>query len=502
MNKKEALNIYKNQQEKINAYSLLLSTAYYDKDTIAPKKGTNYRNRMLSYIYGEAFSIETDPKYIEAVETLKNIDLGFEKNREIYLTSKSLENITKFTKQEAMDFDMACMQAQDAWEIAKHNNDYKKFEPHLQKLILMSKQRAQKRNNNISAYDLYLDDYEEGMTTSKYDKFFSLIKKELLPLIKQVNNKQDEINDAFLYKYYPRAKQELFMKDLIKFLRFDNSWGYMGVSEHPFTNGFSENDVRITTSYNEHNITSCIFSIIHEVGHSYYEHQVKSKYQETMIKKMISSGMHESQSRFFENYLGRRKSFWVKLYPRLQEIFPENLKDVSLDDFIKAINVSKSSLIRCDADELTYPIHILIRYEIEKDIFEGKINDKNLNKIWNKKYYDYLGIKVDSDTNGILQDIHWSGASFGYFPTYALGSAIGAQLIHHIESEFDIDDVLSKGQFNKVTDYLKKNIQCYGALYDYNTILQKATNEKFNPKYYINYLKKKYKKLYNIREER
>ena len=499
MNKKEALKIYNEQQNKINAYTLLLSTAYYDKDTIAPKKGTDYRNRMLSLIYGEAFEIETDPKYLEAVETLKKYDLGFEKNRDLYLTSKSLENITKFTKQEAMEFDMACMQSSDAWENAKHNNDYAKFEPHLKKLIAMSKIRAQKRNNKISAYDLYLDDYEEAMTMKKYDKFFALIKKELLPLIAKVNSKQDEIDDSFLYKYYPKDKQELFLKELLKYLRFDSSWGYMGVSEHPFTNGFSENDVRITTAYDEHNITSAIFSVIHEVGHSYYEHQVDHKYQETMIKKMISSGMHESQSRFFENYLGRRKSFWVTLYPKLQEIFKENLGDVSLDEFVKAINVSKSSLIRTDADELTYPIHILIRYEIEKGLFENEISNKNLNKVWNKKYKEYLGIDVPNDTQGILQDIHWSGASFGYFPTYALGSAIGAQLIKHIESQFDIDDALSKGKFNVVTNYLKKNIQHYGALYDYNTILKKATNEEFNPKYYINYLKNKYKKLYNIK---
>ena len=499
MTKKEALKIYTEQQKKINAYNLVLSTVFYDKDTIAPKKGTDYRNKMISIIYGEAYEIETDPKYIEAVQTLKDIDLGFEKNREIYLVNKSLEDITKFTKQEVMDFNIATMQAGDAWEIAKHTNDYKKFEPHLQKLIQMSKDRAAKRNNKISAYNLYLDDYEEGMNIKDYDKFFGLIKSKLLPLIKEVNNRQDQIDDSFLYKYYPREKQEKFMQELIKYLNFDKSWGYMGVSEHPFTNGFSQNDVRITTAYNEHNITSCIFSIIHEVGHSFYEHQVDSKYQDTMIKRMISSGMHESQSRFFENYLGRRASFWKTLYPKLQKTFPENLADVSLEQFIKAVNVSKSSLIRCDADELTYPIHILIRYEIEKDIFEGIITDKNLNKVWNKKYEEYLGIKVPSDSEGILQDIHWSGASFGYFPTYALGSAIGAQLINHLEKTVDIDTALANNKFKVLTDYLKKNIHCYGALYDYNTILLKATGEKFNPKYYINYLTKKYKKLYNIK---
>lgn len=499
MNKKEALKVFKNYQERINAYQIILSTAYYDKDTIAPKKGNKERFKALSTVYGDAFEIETNPEYLEAVKTLKDFDLGEEKNREIYLVNKSLENIIKFTKQEAMEYDMACMESTAAWENAKHLSDYSIFESHLLKLIEMSKQRAKKRNPDIDPYDLYLDDYEEGMTKKKYDEFFSLIKTELLPLIKEVNDNQDKIDDSFLYKYYPQDKQEVFMKELIKFLGFDSSWGYMGVSEHPFTNGFSENDVRITTSYNEYNITSCIFSIIHEVGHAFYEHQVDHKYQETMIKRMISSGMHESQSRFFENYLGRRKSFWTTLYPKLQEIFPENLKDVSLDEWIKAINVSKSSLIRCDADELTYPIHILIRYEIEKDIFEGKADLKNLNKVWNKKYKEYLGIDVLKDKDGILQDIHWSDASFGYFPTYALGSAIGAQILHTLAKDMDFDSQLEKGNFKAVTNYLKKNIQHFGALYDYNTILKMATKETFKPKYYISYLKKKYKSLYKIK---
>ena len=447
---------------------------------------------------GEEFSLETDPKFVEAVQVLSKCDLGKEKNREVALTKKYLENQIVFSKEESMAFDLATMEAFDAWEKAKHTNNYKLFEPHLIKLIELSKKRAIKRNPKMDAYDLYLDDYEEKMAKKDYDKFFSLIKKELLPLIKKVNDNQDRVDDSFLYKYYPRDKQELFMKELIKYLGFDSSWGYMGVSEHPFTNGFSENDVRITTAYDEHNITACIFSIIHEVGHAYYEHQVDHKYQGTMISRMISSGMHESQSRFNENYLGRRKAFWVKLYPRLQYYFPENLKNVSLDDFIRAINASRSSLIRTDADELTYPIHILIRYEIEKGLFDGTISTKNLNKTWNKKYEEYLGIKVPNDTKGILQDVHWSGASFGYFPTYALGSAIGAQLLNTMEKKIRIDELLSNGKFVQIEKYLKDNLQKYGALYDYQTLLLKVTKEKFNPKYYVNYLKKKYKELYRI----
>ena len=499
MEKKEALKIYKDNQEKLNAYMLLMSTAYFDKDTIAPKKANQERNKAFAYMEGEMFSFMTDPKYLEAVKTLSKMDLGEAMNRDVKLAKKSLEDIVVFTKEESMAFSLACMEANDAWQIAKHNDDYAKFEPHLLKLIEMAKQRAIKRNPKKDPYDLYLDDYEEGMNKVKYDEFFGLIKDKLLPLIRQVEEKQDYIDDSFLYAYYPRKRQEEFMEELNKYLGFDRSWGYMGVSEHPFTNGFLQNDCRITTAYDEHNITACLFSIIHEVGHAYYEHQVDKKYQPTMIKKMISSGMHESQSRFLENYMGRREAFWVKLYPKLQKAFPENLGNVSLKEFVKAINVSKCSLIRTDADELTYPIHILIRYEIEKGIFDGSISTENLNVTWKEKYKEYLDVDVPDDTRGILQDIHWSGASFGYFPTYALGSAIGAQLLHKMEKDLDVDAYLEKGQFKKITDYLKNNFQKYGALYDCNTLLKMATGETFKPKYYISYLDKKYRKLYDIK---
>ena len=498
MNKKKALTIYNETQDKLRAYNLVLSTTYFDRLTVAPKAGSEYRNKMLAYMDGEYYLIATNNDYIDAVLFLSKQDLKNPLKREIELAKKSLEKQLCFTKDEQMSFSLLQMNGNDAWQKAKKTNNYKLFEKHLKNLYEVSIQRAKKRNPKKIPYDVYLDDYEEGMTIKDYDKFFSLIKKELSPLIKKINKKQDLIDDSFLYKYYPKEKQELFLKELNKFLNYDSSWGYMGISAHPFTNGLSKNDVRITTYYDEHNITSSIFSAIHEIGHAYYEHQVSDKYAGTPIAQAISSGMHESQSRFLENYLGRKESFWITLYPKLQELFPENLKDISLKQFIKAINVSRSSLIRTDADELTYPLHILIRYEIEKGIFNNKISTNNLNKTWNKMYEKYLGVKVTSDTKGILQDTHWSDASFGYFPTYALGSAIGAQFLKQLEKDIDVDKELSKGNFKAITKWLEKNIQRYAALYDYQTILKLVTKEKFNPKYYINYLTKKYKKLYKI----
>ena len=499
MNKKEALKIFKEYKQKYNAYYYLLGVAQYDSETIAPRKGSDKRNECISYMYGEAFKIQTDPELLKAIELLSKLDLGQQLDREIELTRRDLENVIKFSREEQMAYTLTTMNACDAWQKAKHDNNYKLFESHLIKVIDITKQRAIKRNPNKNTYDVLLDDYEQGMDIKQYDVFFDLIKKELLPLIKEVDNKKDYIDDSFIYKYYPIDRQKKFMEELLHFLRFDQEWSYMGISEHPFTIDLLENDIRITTAYNEHNITSCLFSIIHEVGHAYYMHQVDHKYQGTLLSSAISSGMHESQSRFLENYLGRRKSFWTTLYPKLQKAFPENLKDVTLDQFYKAVNTSKCSLIRTDADELTYPIHILIRYEIEKGLFDGSISTDNLNLTWNKKYKEYLSIDVASDSEGIMQDIHWSQGSFGYFPTYALGSAIGAQLMHHMSKELDVDGLLEKGKFSEITKYLKNKLQKYGALYNYNDLLKLCINEPFKPKYYIDYLTKKYKKLYDIK---
>ena len=500
MNKNEALKIYNEITDKIRAYTLVLSTTSFDRLTVAPKKGSEYRNRMMSIVEGELYSLQTDPKYVEAILTLSKLKISKEADRDIALARKAIEDILKFTKEETMEFSLAQMNSYDAWYEAKNKEDYKIFEPHLLKLIELSKKRFAKRDPKKDPYNIALDDFEEGMDKKKYDRFFSLIKKELLPLIRKIDKKKDHIDDSFLYKYYPAEKQAKFMDDVMKYLHFSPDWGYMGLTEHPFTNGFSRNDVRVTTAYDEYNITSAIYSLIHECGHAFYEHQVDIRYDKKYYYLLyISSGMHESQSRFFENYLGRRKAFFKLLYPKLQKLFPENLADISLDDFIKAVNVSKCSLIRTEADELTYPIHILIRYELEKEIFAGKADLNKLDELWDERYEKYLGVKAKKPSEGILQDVHWADASFGYFPTYALGSAIGAQLFYKMKKDLDIDGLLEKGQFNKITAYLKKNVQHYGALYPMDEIVRMASGESFDPKYYIKYLKDKYSKLYGLK---
>ena len=481
---------------KLSAYNLLLNTIYFDTSTIAPKDGNEYRSSRISYIDGECYSIQTDEEIIQLLETMKDEDLDDTTAKKVELYLKNINILRKLPKDFYIEYSKLVMDSQDKWEEAKNTKDYSIFEPYLKRLIEMKRQTIKYRDPN-GDYDILLDDYEPGMNCEKYDEFFDLIKKELLPLIKEISQHQDRVNDDFVYAYYDADKQAEVMSKIKDYLGFDKSWGYMGVSMHPFTSGFSNNDVRVTTAYDTHNISSSIYSIVHEVGHGFYEHQMDPKYDGTILKN-VSSGMHESQSRLFENYLGRRESFVASFYPLLQGLFKENLGNIDIKTFVKGINASRPSLIRTDADELTYPIHILIRYEIEKGLMNGTLSSEHLDETWNRYYKEYLGVDVPSADKGILQDIHWAGGDFGYFATYALGSAISAQIIHKMSQDFDIDEALASNNFKKITDWLRDNIQHYGARYNMDEILLKATNEKFNPHYYIDYLKDKYSKLYNL----
>ena len=260
------------------------------------------------------------------------------------------------------------------------------------------------------------------LNQEKYDVFFNALKEKLVPLIQKVTEAK-QIDDHFLFEEYPVEEQKKFMDHLLQYLHFDPQWGYQNETEHPFTSWTCENDCRTTTKYLVDNVMSAIFSTVHEVGHAYYEHDCDPRFDGMILSDGISSGMHESQSRLCENYLGRRKSFWEYNYPYLQKQFPQQLKDISLDTFMKAVNVSRPSLVRTEADELTYPMHILVRYEIEKGLFNGSISVEGLDQTWADMYEKYLGVRPVNASEGILQDVHWSCGEFGYFPTYALGSA-------------------------------------------------------------------------------
>lgn len=332
---------------------------------------------------------------------------------------------------------------------------------------------------------------------NELDQFFGMLREELVPLLKKVMESKASIQDDFLTGDFPEEKQEELGRFLAEYVGFDFEKGVFSVSAHPFTTNLHNKDVRITTHYSRR-VDSSLFSVIHEAGHGIYEMGIRDDLTQTLLGQGTSMGMHESQSRFFENIIGRSKDFWIPIYGKVQEIFPDPFEKISLDTFVRAINKVHPDLIRTEADELTYSLHVLIRYEIEKALIEEDLDVEELPRIWADKYEEYLGIRPKTDKEGVLQDIHWSQGSFGYFPSYALGSAFGAQIYYHMKKILDFEGLLRQGKVEVIREYLRENIHQHGKMKTTRQILKDMTGEDFDPRYYIRYLKEKYTALYQI----
>ena len=495
----EKLQKYQDWLFKRSAYSMALSVIMTDKMTVAPVGGNEYRDARTAFLSGELFSIDTDPEIIAILKEMKDDeDLDGDTKRAAYLYYKDAMNTLCIPKEEFVKAQKVFSESYDAWLKAKTQNDYSIFEPYLKKVIEIKRAEYEYRNSDMDLYDQMLDDYEPGMNRQKYDAFFNALKERLVPLIEKVCA-AEQVDDSFLYLDYDIDEQKRFTSELLAYLHFDPEWGYQNETEHPFTNWVCENDCRTTTKYVKNNVSSAILSTVHEVGHATYEHDCDDRYDGMILSEGISSGMHESQSRLFENYLGRTYAFWEYLYPRLAAHFPAQLANVSAKQFADAVNVSRRSLIRTEADELTYPLHILVRYEIEKGLFDGSISTEGLDQTWNAMYEKYLGVKAESASEGILQDVHWSDGAFGYFPTYALGSAFSAQFVRKMREEIDVDEALRSGRFDLCVEWLKEHIHRYGCRYDADEIMRIATGSDFDVNIYLDYLEEKYTKLYHLK---
>ncbi len=501
MQLEEMLKQYQDWKFKCSAYQMALNIITIDKQTVAPIDGASYRDERTAFLSGELFSLETDPKMVEILAFLKDcVEVDEVVRREAYLYWDNAVKTLVIPKDEYVAFQHLASASYDAWHQAKEAGDYRIFAPFLKKLIIQKKKMYTYRKSSKPIYDQMLDDFEPGMNMAKYDVFFNRIKEHLVPLIQKVTAAKP-VDESFLKQIFPTDEQKKYTETiLLPYLGFTKNWGYQNETEHPFTDWTCENDCRTTTKYIADNIASGIFSTIHETGHAWYMHDVDPAYDGSILSFGISSGMHESQSRFCENYLGRRASFWEYHFPCLQKMFPDQLKEVSLDAFVCGINASKPSLVRTEADELTYPLHIVIRYEIEKGICDGTIEIDHLDEIWNGMYKKYLGLDVPNDREGILQDVHWSAGEFGYFPTYALGSAFAAQFFAAMQKDLDVDAALRGNHYMQCMDWLKKHIHTYGCRYDAEKIMQMATGESFDPTYYLDYLEEKYSRLYHLQK--
>lgn len=489
---------YEEYKKKLSAYDMAMNSIHFDIATMAPKNGVPHANEMMSILAGEHFEYSTNPKNIEKIELLYKETKDELLKKELKLRLRDLHQISKLPKDVYVDFEKAVADSQHCWEQARAEENYELFKPHLLGLIEKSKKKLTYFEKDGSDYDFLLDQFQIGMDTKSYDLFFNEVKTRLVPFIKRLQKEGTPIDDSKLFQTFDIDKQQAFTEVLKESLKVNGDECYLTESVHPFTSFFSSNDCRITTKYLPNSLMSAVLSTVHEYGHALYGLQINKQFEGTMFADGVGFAMHESQSRLMENHIGKNEGFWNVLYPKLKTIYPGVFDDISLSDFIKMINVTNPSLIRVEADELTYPLHILVRYELEKAIFDENLNTDNLDVLWADKYEEYLGIRPTTYTEGILQDMHWGAAYFGYFPSYALGSAFAAQFYHQLEKDIDVDKVLAEDKFDVVADWLKTNIHQYGASKTFNELLKDVTGEQFNPSYYIDYLIDKYSKLYQL----
>ena len=498
MELKQALEQLASLQTKMYAFRCASSSLYLDSVTVAPSDTAQGRGVALGVLAGEQHKLMTDPAVGELLDFLDahSGELDQLQRRQVEELARSYRQLQRIPADEYMAYAQLTNKASDVWHKAKENNDFAAFQPLLDQLVDVNRRFASYYDPDKAPYDALLNEYERGVDSVYLDRFFAVVRERLVPVIHAIGDREQP-DDSFLHRHYPVESQRRFSDYLMDVLGLDRAHCTIGETEHPFTLEFNNKDVRITTHYNEDNMASSMYSVIHEGGHARYELNIADEVQYTCLSGGVSMGVHESQSRFYENIIGRSRPFIQAVFPKLQEFFPQQLCDVTEEQFYRAVNKAQPSLIRIEADELTYCLHIMVRYEIEKQLIGGTLAVKDVPETWNRLYKEYLGVDVPDDKHGCLQDSHWSGGSFGYFPSYALGSAYGAQMLRNMEKEIDVWGPVSRGDLSGVSGWLKERVHQFGGLLTPAEVVQNACGS-FDPTVYTDYLANKYSQLYGL----
>ncbi len=495
----QALEAMSKLQQTQAAYNHAIGVLYLDATTVAPKDTWDGRGKTMEILSQTTYDLMVKEENGDMLSYLEaHLDeLTAQQKREVEVLRKGYDQIHRIPAEEYVAYQVLLNDAQNVWQIAKNEDDFDRFAPYLEKIVFYNRKFAGYYHPEMKTYDALLNEYEEGLTMETLDAFFAQLRSVIVPLVEKIQKVQ-QIDDSFLKKSYPVELQRRFSDYLMEVMGIDRSHCGIAESEHPYTTNFNNKDVRITTHYHENKLLFSMFSVIHEGGHALYELGADDKYNYTCLSGGVSMGMHESQSRFYENIIGRSEAFIRAIFPKAKELFPEQLENVDAAMFYRAVNKSQPSLIRTEADELSYSLHIMVRYEIEKQLIAGTLAVKDVPAEWNRLYKEYLGIDVPSNAKGCLQDTHWSGGSIGYFPSYALGSAYGPQMLKKMEEELgDIWADVEKGDLSRVTGWLRENIHRHASFKKPGVLFEEVCG-KFDAKYYTDYLTEKYRNLYQL----
>jgi carboxypeptidase Taq len=474
----------------------------WDQQTYMPSGGSVDRGNQLATISRLAhlkFTSDEVGRLLEDLQpTVGQIDPDSDEARLVKITKREYQKLTKVPAEMVVEFAQLTTTANQVWEAAREENDFPKFQPYLEKIVDWRQRYAKLFAPYDHIYDPLLDDFEPGMKTAEVKEIFNIIRPQQVSLIQAISE-HPQVDDSFLHRPYDEQKQWDFGIEVASKFGYDWNRGRQDKSIHPFTTNFGIDDVRITTRFLPDYVSSAMFSTMHEAGHGLYELGIDPALARTPLASGASLALHESQSRMWENLVGRSLPFWEHFYPSLKEYFPNQLADVGLEAFYRGINKVEPSLIRVEADEATYNLHIMLRLELEIALMEGSLEVKDLPEAWNSRMEDYLGLTPPDDTSGVLQDVHWSGGMIGYFSTYALGNLVSVQLWERINKDItDLDEQIRKGEFSTLLEWLRENIHRHGAKFEPQEMVERITGTKIDPVPYMNYLKTKFGEIYDL----
>jgi len=499
------MNELKKRLVEITNLSSILGLLEWDQNVYLPAKASEARARQVaelsSLIHSKFVALDDDGlltglKVQLAKNKLKGGDAVV-----VAETWRDFERAKKLPDAFVREMAEVSSRSETNWVEARKKNDFALFLPWLEKIVKLKRQEAKYIGYDKSPYDALIDAFEPGMTADEASKILNDLKDFLVPFVAKIKKAKQKIDAKRLIGNFPIEKQMAFNEQVVSKIGFDLEAGRIDKTVHPFEMSMHPTDVRITTRYRENDALYSVGSIIHEAGHGLYDQGMNPEYFGTPLSEMISHGIHESQSRLWENIIGKSESFWKYFYPKLQKEFPKPFKTVSLADFVRIINKVSPSLIRTEADEVTYNLHIIMRFEIEKEMIEGSIDLKDLPKIWQAKMQEYFGIKVPNNSMGVLQDVHWGAGLIGYFPTYTFGNLYSAQFYSAIKRDIpNIDKQIASGKFGEIREWLRKNIHTHGKTYKAGELVKKVTGEDLNSKYFVDYLREKYSKLYPLKD--
>ena len=479
--------------------SSIESVLDWDQETYMPLKGIHARADQLAAIAQLAHERRTHPRVGECLGKLDGAGDDPARAANVREIRRSYERAVKIPPELVHRIAQVSSVAKGAWAEARRDSDFNRFAPHLSELLKLKREVADRIGYQGEPYDALMDEFEPGANSSDVAAVFASLRGPLSDFVKRIATAPRNPDDSILHRHFPRAGQEQLARKLAEAIGFDFESGRIDVSTHPFCSGTTPHDVRLTTRYHEDFFNPSIFGVLHEAGHGLYEQGLDPAHVHTPLGQAVSLGIHESQSRLWENFVGRSREFWEHFYPDAQAVFPNALGDVSLDAFHGAINVVKPSLIRVEADEVTYNLHIILRFELEREMVAGRLPVTDVPEAWNQKIFEMLGVRPGSNAEGCLQDIHWSMGAFGYFPTYALGNLYAAQFFAKAGQAMpDLGARIARGNFAPLLQWLRENIHCHGQRYRAAELVKRVTGAPLSVKPFLSYVTGKFGPIYGL----